>query len=96
MCIENACMVRGSKQGSNGVLHLIRTIIRTSHKTTYDILKADGRFKSGQVLLLAGIFFGGGRGGTCVEHAKKTHFRSQKIWNEFDSICVQSKTFWGL
>ncbi|XP_051904037.1 periostin-like isoform X2 [Hippocampus zosterae] len=43
-CIENACMVRGSKRGSNGVLHLIRTIIRTSHKTTYDILKADGRF----------------------------------------------------
>ncbi|XP_077403219.1 periostin-like isoform X2 [Vanacampus margaritifer] len=45
VCIENACMVRGSKQGSNGVLHLIRTIIRPSHKTTYDILKADGRFK---------------------------------------------------
>ncbi|XP_019727248.1 periostin isoform X2 [Hippocampus comes] len=44
VCIENACMVRGSKQGSNGVLHLIRTIVRTSHKTTYDILKADGRF----------------------------------------------------
>ncbi|XP_077361850.1 periostin-like isoform X2 [Festucalex cinctus] len=45
VCIENACMVRGSKQGSNGVLHLIRTIIRPSQKTTYDILKADGRFK---------------------------------------------------
>ncbi|XP_037125727.1 periostin-like isoform X1 [Syngnathus acus] len=45
VCIENACMVRGSKQGSNGVLHLIRTIIRPSEKTTYDILKADGRFK---------------------------------------------------
>ncbi|XP_061558031.1 periostin-like [Phycodurus eques] len=45
VCIENACMVRGSKQGSNGVLHLIRTIIRPSERTTYDILKADGRFK---------------------------------------------------
>ncbi|XP_077596827.1 periostin-like isoform X2 [Stigmatopora nigra] len=44
VCIENACMVRGSKQGSNGVLHLIRTIIRPSEKNTYDILKADGRF----------------------------------------------------
>ncbi|XP_061607560.1 periostin-like isoform X2 [Phyllopteryx taeniolatus] len=45
VCIENACMVRGSKQGSNGVLHLTRTIIRPSERTTYDILKADGRFK---------------------------------------------------
>ncbi|XP_077447618.1 periostin-like isoform X1 [Stigmatopora argus] len=44
VCIENACMVRGSKQGSNGVLHLIRTIIRPSEMSTYDILKADGRF----------------------------------------------------
>ncbi|XP_057676596.1 periostin-like isoform X2 [Corythoichthys intestinalis] len=44
VCIENACMVRGSKQGSNGALHLVRTIIRPSEKTAYDILKADGRF----------------------------------------------------
>ncbi|XP_061752811.1 periostin-like isoform X2 [Nerophis ophidion] len=45
VCIENACMVRGSKEGSNGVLHLIRSIIRPSEKTTYQILKVDGRFK---------------------------------------------------
>ncbi|XP_054611782.1 periostin-like isoform X2 [Dunckerocampus dactyliophorus] len=45
VCIENACMVRGSKEGSNGVLHLIRSIIRPSEKTTYQILKADGRFR---------------------------------------------------
>nr|XP_057942862.1 periostin-like isoform X2 [Doryrhamphus excisus] len=45
VCIENACMVRGSKEGSNGVLHLIRSIIRPSEKTTYQILKTDGRFK---------------------------------------------------
>ncbi|XP_061787482.1 periostin-like isoform X2 [Nerophis lumbriciformis] len=45
VCIENACMVRGSKEGSNGVLHLIRSIIIPAEKTTYQILKVDGRFK---------------------------------------------------
>ncbi|XP_061595339.1 periostin-like [Cololabis saira] len=45
VCIENACMVRGSKEGSNGALHLLSTLIRTTDKSIYEILVADGRFK---------------------------------------------------
>uniref|UniRef100_A0A672Y6R4 Periostin, osteoblast specific factor a n=1 Tax=Sphaeramia orbicularis TaxID=375764 RepID=A0A672Y6R4_9TELE len=45
VCIENACMVRGSKEGSNGALHLLRSIIKPAEKTIYEILIADGRFK---------------------------------------------------
>uniref|UniRef100_A0A8C9TDF6 Periostin n=1 Tax=Scleropages formosus TaxID=113540 RepID=A0A8C9TDF6_SCLFO len=44
VCIENACMVRGSKEGSNGALHLMQTLIRPAETTIYEILKADGRF----------------------------------------------------
>ncbi|XP_069576801.1 periostin isoform X2 [Brachyistius frenatus] len=45
VCIENACLVRGSKEGSNGALHLMRTLIKPSEKTIYELLIADGRFK---------------------------------------------------
>ncbi|XP_036381281.1 periostin-like [Megalops cyprinoides] len=45
VCIENACMVRGSKEGSNGALHLMRTLIKPAESTMYEILLADGRFK---------------------------------------------------
>ncbi|KAG7224548.1 hypothetical protein INR49_011300 [Caranx melampygus] len=45
VCIENACMVRGSKEGSNGALHLMRSLIKPAEKTMYDLLIADGRFK---------------------------------------------------
>ncbi|XP_047463389.1 periostin-like isoform X2 [Mugil cephalus] len=45
VCIENACMVRGGKEGSNGALHLMRTLIKPAEKTIYEVLIADGRFK---------------------------------------------------
>uniref|UniRef100_A0A3Q3JA22 Periostin, osteoblast specific factor a n=1 Tax=Monopterus albus TaxID=43700 RepID=A0A3Q3JA22_MONAL len=45
VCIENACMVRGSKVGSNGALHPMETLIMPAEKTVYQILVADGRFK---------------------------------------------------
>ncbi|XP_060765170.1 periostin [Neoarius graeffei] len=44
VCIENACMIRGSKQGSNGALHLMRSLIRVPEKTMFELLRADGRF----------------------------------------------------
>ncbi|KAM7374497.1 hypothetical protein PAMP_007150 [Pampus punctatissimus] len=45
VCIENSCMVRGSKEGRNGAFHVIRSIIRPAEKTVYETLIADGRFK---------------------------------------------------
>ncbi|XP_068455988.1 periostin-like isoform X2 [Clinocottus analis] len=45
VCIENACMVRGSKEGSKSALHVMRTIIKPAEKTIYELLIADGRFK---------------------------------------------------
>ncbi|XP_040005738.1 periostin-like isoform X2 [Xiphias gladius] len=45
VCIENACMVRGSKEGSNGAVHLMKSLIKPAEKTIYKLLIADGRFK---------------------------------------------------
>uniref|UniRef100_A0A671PG09 Periostin-like n=1 Tax=Sinocyclocheilus anshuiensis TaxID=1608454 RepID=A0A671PG09_9TELE len=45
VCIENACMARGSREGSNGVLHLMRSLIQPPETTIYDLLLKDGRFK---------------------------------------------------
>ncbi|XP_062262499.1 periostin-like isoform X2 [Platichthys flesus] len=45
VCIENACMVRGSKEGSNGAVHLMNSLIKPAKKTMYELLLADGRFK---------------------------------------------------
>uniref|UniRef100_A0A8C1IIZ5 Periostin, osteoblast specific factor a n=1 Tax=Cyprinus carpio TaxID=7962 RepID=A0A8C1IIZ5_CYPCA len=45
VCIENACMVRGSREGSNGVLHLMRSLIQPPETTIYELLLKDGRFK---------------------------------------------------
>lgn len=45
VCIENACMTRGGKEGSNGALHVMRSIIKPPEKTIYELLVADGRFK---------------------------------------------------
>ncbi|KAK7925959.1 hypothetical protein WMY93_008269 [Mugilogobius chulae] len=45
VCLENACMVHGSKEGSNGALHLLRNIITVPEKTMYELLVADGRFR---------------------------------------------------
>uniref|UniRef100_A0A8C7K4W8 Periostin n=1 Tax=Oncorhynchus kisutch TaxID=8019 RepID=A0A8C7K4W8_ONCKI len=44
VCIENSCMVRGSKEGSNGALHLMRSLIKPAQTTIYKVLMADGRF----------------------------------------------------
>ncbi|XP_070839139.1 periostin-like isoform X1 [Chaetodon trifascialis] len=45
VCIENSCMVRGSKEGSNSALHVMRSLIKPAEKTMYEYLIADGRFK---------------------------------------------------
>ncbi|KAG9348446.1 hypothetical protein JZ751_002181 [Albula glossodonta] len=45
VCIENACMVRGSKEGTNGALHLMKTLIKPAENTMFKILTDDGRFK---------------------------------------------------
>ncbi|KAA0703976.1 Periostin [Triplophysa tibetana] len=45
VCIENACMVRGSKEGSNGALYIMRSLIHPAQTTIYDLLLKDGRFK---------------------------------------------------
>uniref|UniRef100_A0AAV2JB03 Periostin n=1 Tax=Knipowitschia caucasica TaxID=637954 RepID=A0AAV2JB03_KNICA len=45
VCLENSCMVHGSKEGSDGALHLLRNIIKVPEKTMYEILIADGRFR---------------------------------------------------
>ncbi|XP_072230452.1 periostin-like [Leuresthes tenuis] len=45
VCIENACMKHGSKEGSNGAFHLVKSFIKPADKTIYELLIADGRFK---------------------------------------------------
>ncbi|XP_026075536.1 periostin-like isoform X2 [Carassius auratus] len=45
VCIENACMVRGSREGSNGILHLMRSLIQPPETTIYEQLLKDGHFK---------------------------------------------------
>ncbi|XP_071352970.1 periostin, osteoblast specific factor b isoform X5 [Trachinotus anak] len=45
VCIENSCLVRGSKEGSNGALHLMKTLLRPAEKTMFEILTENGRFK---------------------------------------------------
>ncbi|XP_041656527.1 periostin-like isoform X2 [Cheilinus undulatus] len=45
VCIENACMTRGGKEGSNGALHVMKSLIKAPEKTIYERLIADGRFK---------------------------------------------------
>ncbi|XP_015197509.1 periostin isoform X3 [Lepisosteus oculatus] len=44
VCIENSCMVRGSKEGRNGAIHLFREIITPAEKSMFEILKSDARF----------------------------------------------------
>ncbi|XP_038549339.1 periostin, osteoblast specific factor b isoform X1 [Micropterus salmoides] len=45
VCIENACLVRGSKEGSNGALHLMKTLLKPAEKTMFEILTENGGFK---------------------------------------------------
>ncbi|XP_048388572.1 periostin-like isoform X7 [Stegostoma tigrinum] len=44
VCIENSCMVRGSKEGRNGVIHQIRKVIVPAEKSLLQILREDPRF----------------------------------------------------
>ncbi|XP_036420888.1 periostin, osteoblast specific factor b isoform X2 [Colossoma macropomum] len=45
VCIENACLIRGSKEGSNGALHLMRTLMKPAESTMFKLLTAHGGFK---------------------------------------------------
>ncbi|XP_036600676.1 periostin isoform X9 [Trichosurus vulpecula] len=44
ICIENSCMLRGSKQGRNGAIHVFQEIIKPAEKSLHDTLKQDKRF----------------------------------------------------
>uniref|UniRef100_A0AAX7TB97 Periostin, osteoblast specific factor b n=1 Tax=Astatotilapia calliptera TaxID=8154 RepID=A0AAX7TB97_ASTCA len=55
VCIENSCLIRGSKEGSNGALHLMRTLLKPAEKTMIflslmeaagltDVLRQEGGF----------------------------------------------------
>ncbi|PWA28077.1 hypothetical protein CCH79_00012136, partial [Gambusia affinis] len=45
VCIENSCLVRGSKEGSNGALHLMRTMLMPAEKSMFQILTENKKFK---------------------------------------------------
>ncbi|XP_014856499.1 PREDICTED: periostin-like isoform X2 [Poecilia mexicana] len=45
VCIENSCLIRGSKEGSNGALHLMRTMLMPAEKSMFEILTENGNFK---------------------------------------------------
>ncbi|CAG6000277.1 unnamed protein product [Menidia menidia] len=45
VCIENSCLIRGSKEGTNGALHLTRTMLKPAEKHMLEILTENGGFK---------------------------------------------------
>ncbi|XP_015241886.1 PREDICTED: periostin-like isoform X1 [Cyprinodon variegatus] len=45
VCIENSCLIRGSKEGSNGALHVMRTTLKPAEKSMFEILTENGSFK---------------------------------------------------
>lgn len=45
VCIENSCLIRGSKEGRNGALHVTKTLLKPAEKNIYEILRENGRFK---------------------------------------------------
>ncbi|XP_051966414.1 periostin, osteoblast specific factor b [Xyrauchen texanus] len=45
VCIENACLIRGSKEGRNGALHLMKTLITPAETSMYQLLFKNGSFK---------------------------------------------------
>lgn len=45
VCIENSCLIRGSKEGRNGALHITKTLMRPAEKSMHTILTENGRFK---------------------------------------------------
>ncbi|XP_029458604.1 periostin isoform X2 [Rhinatrema bivittatum] len=44
VCIEDSCMLRGSKEGRNGAIHMFRKIIKPSETSLFDTLSRDKRF----------------------------------------------------
>ncbi|KAM9320579.1 periostin isoform 2-T2 [Gastrophryne carolinensis] len=44
VCIENSCMLRGSKEGRNGAIHIFRQLIKAAEKSLFEILSEDKRF----------------------------------------------------
>ncbi|KAM6474913.1 periostin isoform 2-T2 [Liasis olivaceus] len=44
VCIENSCMIRGSKEGRNGFIHIFRQIIKPAERTLHEVLRSDKRF----------------------------------------------------
>ncbi|XP_018105718.1 periostin isoform X12 [Xenopus laevis] len=44
VCIENSCMLRGSKEGRNGAIHMFSELIKPAEKSLYDLLSLDKRF----------------------------------------------------
>ncbi|XP_063060955.1 periostin, osteoblast specific factor b [Engraulis encrasicolus] len=45
VCIENSCLVRGSKEGSNGALHLMVEFLKPAEASMYKILYDNGNFR---------------------------------------------------
>ncbi|KAB5550617.1 hypothetical protein PHYPO_G00055830 [Pangasianodon hypophthalmus] len=45
VCIENACLIRGSKEGINGALHLMKTLIKPAESNMFQLLTDHGGFK---------------------------------------------------
>ncbi|TSK49675.1 Periostin [Bagarius yarrelli] len=45
VCIENACLIRGSKEGHNGALHLMKTLIKPAESTMFQLLTDHQGFK---------------------------------------------------
>uniref|UniRef100_A0A3Q2DZB7 Periostin, osteoblast specific factor a n=1 Tax=Cyprinodon variegatus TaxID=28743 RepID=A0A3Q2DZB7_CYPVA len=46
VCIESACVLQGSKTGINGALHVMSSLIKPADKTIFELLEADGKFKT--------------------------------------------------
>ncbi|CAI5796403.1 periostin isoform X4 [Podarcis lilfordi] len=46
VCVENSCMVRGSKEGRNGFIHIFRELIDPAEKTLHEVLRSDKRFST--------------------------------------------------
>ncbi|KAH0628664.1 hypothetical protein JD844_010071 [Phrynosoma platyrhinos] len=46
VCIENSCMIRGSKEGRNGFIHVFSEIIKPAEKTLHEVLRSDKRFST--------------------------------------------------
>ncbi|XP_016846657.1 periostin isoform X4 [Anolis carolinensis] len=44
VCVENSCMIRGSKEGRNGFIHVFRQLIQPAEKTLHETLRSDKRF----------------------------------------------------